>query len=36
MEAVIAKKEALRALGYKIAAEYQKDTAKNGACLYIL
>lgn len=31
MEAVIAKKEALRALGYKIAAEYQKDTAKNAA-----
>ena len=31
MEAVIAKKEALRALGYKIEAEYQMETVKNAA-----
>ncbi len=31
MEAVFAKKEALRALGYKIEAEYQMDTVKNAA-----
>lgn len=31
MDAVITKKEALRALGYKIKGDYQKETAKNAA-----
>ncbi len=31
MKVVITKKEAIRAIGYKIEAEYQKETAKNAA-----
>lgn len=31
MKVEIAKKDALRAIGYKIDAEYQKETAKNAA-----
>ena len=31
MNVVFVKKEALRAIGYNIPAEYQKDTAKNAA-----
>ena len=31
MKVAIIQKEGLRALGYKIAAEYQMDTAKNAA-----